>query len=628
MPFTWAFEPAVHTCYRPLPQLFLDNPEVPINWHWGAPLLQMLNWEYPEVINLIKEGMNTGQFKILGSSYSQNVMYNNSEWMNDEQIKFNREVIEQILDGHYPRGFWNSERVWDEKLAPLLIANGYRYTLVENPIINPQIPYAAHHLYKRSYQIDNKTHELHILPDSRRILKLVDAAVWHNDFDSLFTYIEQYSDPDKADTVFVYAQDAEASGFWQYGRGMPYEKAYDNLISLIHRMQDTDWLEIRHLEDVINHHPAIDLDHINTGAADWMDSSVRADGFDSYFEYAERAPELEYFHPLMHETEQIFTKKPKHNPGIFDELKRSALSFTFEYGCAPGHLGADKVGRYLMNVPGKMTLEGLKLTKYLEKIREIGPEELTMKWIQSPTGNPLAFYNNERFASLWTHFGGRCIVLLDWKRDTIISPNIPFYNCEGQMNQLFRYNPPFVFPDFQKTMHYGGNLFEDKIKVDGKFIGSKKSRKIIYNRVDRDDVISPVVADSYFSSQIIPFFKIMRFWHTNPKLVVQKEIMQKANKLEVAYTYYNPSSLPVFIESSTSSTFSPNSWGIMNNYQYLFANNDGEIKLNDELICKITPSEGIRSISDSMFGKRFVNVVHRTLRPAQKYNVTYTIELF
>ncbi len=255
MPFSPSFEPAYHSCYGPLPEIMLEYPDLPINLHYAAPLLQMITWEYPRTLEILNEGMNTGQFELLGSSYAQNVMYACSDWDNHNHVKWNREVLETIFEGWKPKGFWNPERVWKDEFAELIISNFYEYTLVENTILARSInKCSTNRVWLKKIVTPTGKKGLYLFPDNQELLRYVDSVIWTGKENELTKFLEYHIDSDRESShVFCYAQDMEASGFWQLGRGLTYQKAHRNLRKLFTILQDNDWIQVKLFSKSYNH---------------------------------------------------------------------------------------------------------------------------------------------------------------------------------------------------------------------------------------------------------------------------------------------------------------------------------------------------------------------------------------
>ncbi len=169
-------------------------------------------------------GIESGQFEILGgSSFAQNILFATDRWDNVQQIKHHRQQIEEILGGVQPRGgFWNAERCWSQELIPLIADCGYEYTFLETNVFRRAGDTLSQAVIRST---EHKGRKLTLFPDDTNMLTIFGKAVrtgsTHELIEYLYNiYLQQLQFP-KLDLSVIYAQDAEATGLWQFERGGP-----------------------------------------------------------------------------------------------------------------------------------------------------------------------------------------------------------------------------------------------------------------------------------------------------------------------------------------------------------------------------------------------------------------------
>ncbi|HOB91967.1 MAG TPA: hypothetical protein PLY10_10635 [Bacillota bacterium] len=64
--------------------------------HFSGTLLSALQWYSPKTIELLKVGIDRGQFEILGSSFSQNILLATDEWDNIQQLRQHRQQLKDM----------------------------------------------------------------------------------------------------------------------------------------------------------------------------------------------------------------------------------------------------------------------------------------------------------------------------------------------------------------------------------------------------------------------------------------------------------------------------------------------------------------------------------------------------
>jgi hypothetical protein len=531
MPFSWAFEPAYHSAYQPLPVKLLKT-ELPVTLHWAAPLLQMLKWRDPVSVDTLKNGIETGQFEIMGSAYAQNIMVACSEWANKGHLDLNLQVLENVLGVAEPKGFWNPERVWQDSLLDLIMDSGYKYTLLESTELakdgSPEY---------RTRKRQTEQGDFHFISDSQKLLHQIDGVIWTGDTTHLNILCEEIAE-DKNNQI-VYAQDAEAAGFWQVSQGMSQKQVNSNLDSLFDYFKENTWIELAKLQDFTKE-GSINNSKLNDVQATWMVESVQADGYKDWWEYLSTAPELKYYNQLFENIETEFhnAENLKDN-GIYKVAKSIYLSHQFEYGCAPGSQGTED-SRYLMNVPGHMLLEGVRQSQDI--LSNLSQNQAEGPFWNYETSSPQIIWNTNSISTVWSPIGGRCVRLIDLKKEKMITPN-PFFNYSRSSVSDINYSSPnFNFPDYETSIQFRDFLFEDNVVVDRKSIGEPYLKEINYRSgKPSESIYSNSVSHTYYQTQIIPHKPEIVFQLKINNLYLVKRVRIHANLIDVEYSIKNNS---------------------------------------------------------------------------------------
>lgn len=338
-------------CYTAVLQTLLKHPDIPVTLHLSGTWLTTMQWYNSSVIDLIKQGITTGQFEILGSTYAQNIIYNTNNWDNYYQIQQHKQVIYDIL-GVTPTGFWNPERVWNQaQYVPLIAGAGYQYTFVEDHIIQNSTDYSG----SPEFLIRNVTQNnqnLLIVDDDKGIISAVDPiAPTTPNTDSLSTRIDNainylksvYANDTNGDFLVSYGQDMEAWGLWQEERGIATtQQVASNLDAFLTRLEnESSWLQVVHPGDFINHLKAngYTFEHMNQidfGEAQWMTDAAKIDGYNSWLQWVSSDSDLQRYN-------QSFTIARTYLKTIESDLnnaKNSGLNIT----------AADKIFSYAVRV--------------------------------------------------------------------------------------------------------------------------------------------------------------------------------------------------------------------------------------------------------------------------------------
>ncbi|MFZ1506094.1 MAG: hypothetical protein WAV74_04845 [Anaerolineae bacterium] len=331
---------ASQVCYRGLLHVLRRHARLPFAIHISGSLVHALQWFDPEPLQLLADGINAGQFTLLGSTYAQNVPYASDDWDNLLQMTLHREVLQRNF-GVSPTLFWNSERCWRQNLAPVLAAGGYTHTLIEGDFLRqagcPQ-PHAV-------WQTGQDGHSITLFNDDQPLKDAINYAIWTGRTTRALAYLRALADQPDRDAYYVwYAEDAEAVGLWGYSDGVLPQSAWANLDRLLTELEQQPWLAIT----APAHAPAPQgyLTTVPDGQASWMVASLRAtgkpyheDGFRDWFDFNARSPKLAYFRQFYAQIRarlQASQVAPPANAAAVRLIAQAHLALAthqFEFGC-------------------------------------------------------------------------------------------------------------------------------------------------------------------------------------------------------------------------------------------------------------------------------------------------------
>ena len=121
----------VKESYLPTLKGLLKIPKARLAFNFTGVTLEILEKEFPEVIELIKKGVDSGQFELLGFAYSQPILPLIPEIDINLHIKRHLELLDRLLHVKNPKGFFLPEAAWSPNLAPILKKFGFSWTLID-----------------------------------------------------------------------------------------------------------------------------------------------------------------------------------------------------------------------------------------------------------------------------------------------------------------------------------------------------------------------------------------------------------------------------------------------------------------------------------------------------------------
>jgi predicted glycosyl hydrolase (DUF1957 family) len=127
--------------YLPMLELVLRHPEIKVTLNFSGFTLELLNGEYPEiyrgkpeVIALLREGLERRQLELTGTSWSHMILPLALPWVATKDIEMFLSSAERIL-GYQPQGFFPPELAISPLLPSLLRKNSYTWSYFDRAFI-------------------------------------------------------------------------------------------------------------------------------------------------------------------------------------------------------------------------------------------------------------------------------------------------------------------------------------------------------------------------------------------------------------------------------------------------------------------------------------------------------------
>lgn len=331
---------ASQVCYRGLLHVLRRHARLPFAIHISGSLIHALQWFDPEPLQLLADGINAGQFTLLGSTYAQNVPYASDDWDNLLQMTLHREVLLRTF-GVEPTLFWNSERCWRQSLAPLLAAGGYTHTLIEGDFLRRAGCVQPHAVWQTGADDSRIT----LFDDDQPLKDAINYAIWTGRTTRALAYLRALAEQPDRDAYYVwYAEDAEAVGLWGYSDGVLPQSAWANLDRLLTELEQQPWLVVAAPGQAPA--PRGYLPVVPDGQASWMVASLAAsgkpyheDGFRDWFDFNAHSPKLAYFrrfYTSIRDRLQASQAAPPANLAAARLIAQAHLALAahqFEFGC-------------------------------------------------------------------------------------------------------------------------------------------------------------------------------------------------------------------------------------------------------------------------------------------------------
>ena len=524
-------------CFHGLLDVLRRHPDSRFVLHFSGTLLHDLGWldtrHDPSSLELLRAGLADGQFEIVGSTYAQNVPYATHMWDNERQVEVHREVIADLI-GAEPVSFWNAERCWKQALVPLMARNGYRATWVESHILWDSGSTAAEHAVRKTSLGGD---EIAVFNDDSEMIWLLDGAIDSGYANDLISYLSWLRSQDTyRDWVVCYAEDAEATGLWDYEGGSNPQEDWDNLDDVLTALENTGWIELTTFEEVLaDQFPVEDLSPIVDGQANWMVGPSQQAGYADWFDYQARSPLVaayrDFYTTLRGRIQEVEAQVTPATPAanLVKHAVWNLAAHQFEFGC----IGCGSMG--CQDWQKAETLEGALLAAEAALAPPATPEiaqrdangDGALDWvvttphdlfIVSPLGGRMLRWfdlihgeevlGNELF--MWGHYY--------WGWDETWTG--AGHNDDRHSMADATWNAPHTYPaaqPFSRTYRIRKHAFNDHLAVDG---GS-------------DDIL----LDALFEAEVIGDTLLLS--HARPDLQVSKSWTAGDSSPTVCYRFTN-----------------------------------------------------------------------------------------
>ncbi len=329
--------------YERLVATLLEYPGFPVQIHISGTLLQMMKWSESPTPELLRKGVERGQFELHHSTYSQNIIYATTDsLLNDAQLRMHRELMDSHFGVSAP-GFWNAERVWSSGVAETIASQGEYYVPVESHILFES---GLDSLDRRTWRYETPSGPLTVIHDDAEFRSFVNHVFNTGETEPLDNYLRLMHEADRdGDFLISFHEDAEAAGLWQYEGGHLHpDEAMEHVRILLEYLSETEWIQpVVPSHFLASAEPDPFPGEILTGEALWMIHFSQEIGYDNWFDYLDsdslKANILSVFDELKPEvrriSENISALDADHPAAVlFEHAMRFYAAYSYELGAS------------------------------------------------------------------------------------------------------------------------------------------------------------------------------------------------------------------------------------------------------------------------------------------------------
>jgi 4-alpha-glucanotransferase len=192
--------------YLPFVKTLSGFPDVKANLHYTGYLLEWIERRHPELIDLLRRMVESGQVEVIGGGYYEPIMPTIPDRDAIGQLRLESEKVSGLF-GRAPAGAWTAERAWEPQSPEVLRSCGVEYTLLDDTIFEMSGISAIGSCYP--YLVESRGSVVTVFPMSKTLRYRVP---WRSP-SATVSYLRGLAD-DSGDRIVVFGDDGEKFGAW------------------------------------------------------------------------------------------------------------------------------------------------------------------------------------------------------------------------------------------------------------------------------------------------------------------------------------------------------------------------------------------------------------------------------
>ncbi len=373
--------------------------------------IQAMNIYSPETMSYIKAGIRDGQFEMLGTTFSDAVIYSLSENSAKMQIEKDRNLKKEFF-GNYPKGFWNSGNVWKDNLPELI--NGYSYTFISD-----ELTAKASSLDTNFVRTTNGRKIAVITLDSRlnalfnKFIKANKAGSQESE-NEIYKYMRSLYKKDKSGKyVAAIGADLFNLEFDEMSKKEVVKSRLEKIERVLSVIESKPWIDSITTSSIALQEQAIEnIESIPEGI--YPDYNEKKFGYKSWIEYNNSSKEMVEYRKIEQEYEKVIIDNlESENKAVKNSAKYAREAFLHKSG---------KIGNYNKE---EMTQNGegslLEVIKEVISNIKIYREAVYSKDINGDGKEEIVAIKNYNFYVFSSEKGGKLIYWIDMKTGKILT---------------------------------------------------------------------------------------------------------------------------------------------------------------------------------------------------------------
>lgn len=205
--FENVFREAFEKCYDPFLEFLEGHPHLRVCLHYSGCLFDWFEAREKQFLKRLARLVRLNQVEILGGGYYEPILPLIPEPDAVQQLNFMNGYLRKNF-GRTPKGFWLTERVWEQKIPRLAAKAGLEYTALDDTHFNlAGLPESQ---IKNFFITEEEGAPLHLFP----IPKFLRYSIPFREPHETIEYLKKVAQENHTPAVVTYADDGEKFGLW------------------------------------------------------------------------------------------------------------------------------------------------------------------------------------------------------------------------------------------------------------------------------------------------------------------------------------------------------------------------------------------------------------------------------
>jgi hypothetical protein len=416
--------------YSKILEMFRKHKDIKINLSLSGSMLQSMKMYNSQTLNIIKDGIADGQFEIIGSTYSQNVMESLEIYSNLSQLERDKE-LKKILFGEEPLGFYNPQGIWGKESINLISKIKYRYSFIDDVKLEK-----VKSGYLQGKTGEFKEENIIIYPFIKKleieVKKIITEKRENNEEQKLFFSLlrevyEKEKEYQSVSAIFINFDEIELT-----------DKNIENFNNLLIQIKQKEWIETYRGKEILKKEKPLYTIQNLLGNSEAEIGGVDIDGYKNWYDLARDSKKMTYYKEIQNSYSKYINEKSYKNYAK-ENLKKIAnniiVSSQYKFGTAQFLSGEKEFNSGKRRSINESIKKVECIKDIMEGLNNI-QDRIYEKDVTGDGNNETIVINNRNYYVLTSENKGKIIGWYDLNTGEEIIPIFNGFENKGILNTL------------------------------------------------------------------------------------------------------------------------------------------------------------------------------------------------